>query len=272
LGTDQDRVRQYYARFGEWERLDAPEGALELRRSLALLDQRLPPSSRVLDLGGGPGRYAIELARRGHRVVLADLSPVLLETARQKIAERGMADQIESVDEVEATDLGRYPDQSFDAVVAFGPFYHLQSEDERAAAATEIHRVLRPAGLAFAAFIPRLSGIAGLIDHAASSPQQVPAGVLTSAATGGTFHNGASEGFQEGYHPTPEEIRALFESARFEVVDAVSLRSIANRLERALARLDGPRRAEVERLMEELGRHPAVLATGGHAVLVARRS
>jgi S-adenosylmethionine-dependent methyltransferase len=45
------------------------------------------PKSRILDIGGGPGRYAMWLAKHGHRVVLADLSPELLAIARTKLAE-----------------------------------------------------------------------------------------------------------------------------------------------------------------------------------------
>jgi len=40
----------------------------------ALADHLPPPPARVLDCGGGPGRYAIELARQGYEVTLFDLS------------------------------------------------------------------------------------------------------------------------------------------------------------------------------------------------------
>src|SRR5688572_22458894 len=108
--TDHDRVRAYYGAFDEYQRLESPEGKLELRRALELLDQHLAPNSRVLDLGGGPGRYALELARRGNRVVLADLSPQLLDQARARIAASDASANIESIDEVSAQDLGRYAD------------------------------------------------------------------------------------------------------------------------------------------------------------------
>ena len=273
MSTDQNRVRSYYARFLEWERLDGPEGAIELRRACAILHAALPPRSRVLDLGGGPGRYAIELARHGHDVVLADLSPALLVTARQRIAEAGrLAGQVESIDEVNATDLGRYADQSFDAVVAFGPFYHLLAVDERGSAASEIARVLRAGGLAFVAFIPRQSGIIGLVQRAAMWPEQVPPGVLRTAATTGVFRNGSASGFQEGYYPTLDEMQALFTGVGIDVIDLVSLRSIANRLESKLDRLAAPVAAEVDQLIEELGRDPTIIATGGHAVLVGSKA
>ena len=60
-----EKVRQYYESFDEWSRLDSAAGKLELVRSLALLERYLQPPGRVLDLGGGPGRYTMALARRG---------------------------------------------------------------------------------------------------------------------------------------------------------------------------------------------------------------
>ena len=44
---------------------------------------QLKPKERILDLCCGYGRHAIELARRGYRVVGYDLSPVLLRKAQE---------------------------------------------------------------------------------------------------------------------------------------------------------------------------------------------
>ncbi len=48
------------------------------------------PAARILDLGCGAGRHAIELALRGYRVTGIDISPWLLEVARQRAAEAGV--------------------------------------------------------------------------------------------------------------------------------------------------------------------------------------
>jgi S-adenosylmethionine-dependent methyltransferase len=266
MTTKLDRVRAYYAGFDEWARLDSPEGARELARTLELLTEKLAPSSHILDLGGGPGRYSIALARLGHRVVLADLAPTQLDVARQKVAEAGLA--VESYDEVNATDLGRYADDSFDAVLAFGPFYHLTSDAERRQAAREIRRVQRRGGQAFIAFVPRLSGLAGLIDRAAASPAQVLAETFRSAADSGVFSNAADTGFQEGYYPTPTEMRELFESSGFRVDDMLSLKSIANERASQVASLDPSLQGEVELVSRALCRQPEVIATSGHAMLI----
>jgi len=46
---------------------------------------------RILDLGCGTGRHAIELARRGYRVIGADLSESQLARAREKAATAGVS-------------------------------------------------------------------------------------------------------------------------------------------------------------------------------------
>ena len=46
---------------------------MEWERTLELLERWLPPApARVLDIGGGPGRYAAWLAERGYTVQLLD--------------------------------------------------------------------------------------------------------------------------------------------------------------------------------------------------------
>lgn len=269
METNLDKIRAYYASFDEWGRLDTPEGTRELAHALEILTDKLAPGARVLDLGGGPGRYAIELAKRGCRVVLADLSPELLEVARRRVTEAGLPG-VESFDAVNATDLGRYADGSFDAVIAFGPFYHLVAEAERRRAVAEIRRVLVSHGRAFIAFIPRLSGLIALIDRAATKAAQVPDAVLRTAADMGAFSNPTTSGFQEGYYPLPDEIEQLFIVSGFSIEDMLSLKSIANDRAGQLARLEPPVRAEVERLARALCRRPEIIATCGHALLVAR--
>ena len=154
----KDRVRAYYASFGEreWQRLTNPDdGAVEFALTKRLLATHLPPSGRVLDLGGGPGRYTIWLAERGYQVVLADLSPELLAIARTQIAAAGIGQQVEAIVEADACDLSRWPDASFDAVLCLGPFYHLPDP------ADLVRRLSEGNGASVPAPAPRASGDGG---------------------------------------------------------------------------------------------------------------
>jgi hypothetical protein len=146
-----------------------------------------------------------------------------------------------------------------------------QTTSERARAATEVCRVLKSGGLAFVAVVPRLAGIAGLIERAARSPEQVTPETIRCAAETGVFRNASSVGFQEGYYPVPGEIEGLLVRAGLDVLATISLRSIAHRLEKELQSLAGTTRVEAERVLASMSTLPEVVATSGHALIIARR-
>jgi hypothetical protein len=69
-------LHAYYARGEERDRLAQARGMVEFERTKQILLRRLPaPPSLVADVGGGPGRYAVWLAERGHQVEHRDLAP-----------------------------------------------------------------------------------------------------------------------------------------------------------------------------------------------------
>lgn len=126
--TDLDAaVLAYYDRNAEREhtRLERADCALEFALTTRILASHLPPGGRVLEPGGGSGRYAHWLAEHGWRVVLTDPSSELVSIAREYLT--GAGPSIERIAQADARDLSTWRDGEFDAVVALGPFYHLTS-------------------------------------------------------------------------------------------------------------------------------------------------
>jgi len=264
----------YYEQFDEWGRLDTPAGRLEFKRTLKYVLGALEADSKVLDLGGGPGRYAIALAERGHTLSLVDLSPKLIDEAKRRVAGAGMVDRVPDIAVGQAEDLSSFPKATFDAVLAFGPFYHLIEQSGRLEAASEIMRVLRPGGLAFIAFIPRASGIAGLISRAAHSPEQVTPETMERVFADGVFINPTESGFQNGYYPPTEELESLFAASGFDPVDVFSVRGLyfGYEQEAQSIRENSPGTADAfEEGFEPLFRDREVIAHCGHALLVVRK-
>ena len=99
----------------------------------------MPAGARVLDVATGTGNLALPLARRGCLVTGVDIAPNLLEQARERAAQEGLA---ATFDEGDAEALP-YPDASFDAVVTmFGAMFAPRPE----MVAAELARVLKPGG------------------------------------------------------------------------------------------------------------------------------
>ncbi|MDI3288739.1 class I SAM-dependent methyltransferase [Polyangium sp. 15x6] len=75
----------------KWDARYAAEGAPEEPSAwLMSLDGHLPREGRALDVGGGAGRNAVWLAKRGLRVTLVDISPVGLSVAEERGREAGV--------------------------------------------------------------------------------------------------------------------------------------------------------------------------------------
>src|SRR5687767_4938605 len=80
---DAADIAAYYAQGLERDRLATGTVALEFARTRVLLERYLPPPPAVVaDVGGGPGRYAMWLAKRGYQVHLIDPVPLHVEQAR----------------------------------------------------------------------------------------------------------------------------------------------------------------------------------------------
>ena len=110
-------VRNYYNNDvdWEWQRLETPYRRFEMQSTLRLVDEHFPPEGRIADIGGGPGRYTIELLRRGYRVTLVDLADRNVEFARAKLAELGL--KADAVVRSDACDLSSLATESFDLLI-----------------------------------------------------------------------------------------------------------------------------------------------------------
>ena len=130
----------------EWTRFD---DGITPPQSVAIhidhLERFIRPGDRVLDIGAGPGRFTIELARLGADVVVADLSPGQLELNRMKLAEAGLEERVLDRVVADVAHLEQFDDGSFDAAVCYGgPISYLVDRAEEGIA--ELVRVTRPGG------------------------------------------------------------------------------------------------------------------------------
>ena len=145
MGKSEDTVKRNYSPLVEyeWKRLIAdPFHRLEYETSHRFLGKYLPKKGLILDAGGGPGRYTIDLAKAGHQMVLLDPVPEHLEYASKKIDEAGVSGKVNAILEGTITNLSRYKTGTFDAVICLGgPLSHVQPASARRKAVVELVRV-----------------------------------------------------------------------------------------------------------------------------------
>jgi SAM-dependent methyltransferase len=98
----------------------------------------------VLDLGCGTGVVTIAAAARGFRVVGVDHSPEMLEIARRKVDDAGLADRVEL--EAGEADRLRFGAGEFDGVLCQGLLHHLP---ELGPCLDEVDRALKPGGFLY---------------------------------------------------------------------------------------------------------------------------
>jgi SAM-dependent methyltransferase len=109
-----------------------------------------PAAASILDAGCGTGRVAVELARRGHRLVGLDLDPGMLGAARAK------PEPVEWVlGDLVTAELG----QVFDAVVLAGNVMIFLEPGSEGAVVANLARHLAPGGLLVAGFQLRSGGL-----------------------------------------------------------------------------------------------------------------
>lgn len=208
----------------EWERLDLPLCQIEFASTLCLIDKYFPKEGRVCDIGGGPGRYAIELIRRGYAVSLLDISPVEIDLARTRLDERNLA--AEQLIVGDARDLSALSTDSFDGGLFLGPMYHITDPERRSTALRELARVLKPKGVAIIAFLNSWGLIkTGIADF----PDQFRDITTLSSMLGErTFAAESLSGFTECYWSTPDAALGQVRDAGLETITYAGAESFAN--------------------------------------------
>lgn len=261
-----DLIRGYYGQFDEWGRL--AEGnfrGLEFRTTLEYLVKHLPRKGHILDAGGGPGRYTIELARRGYDVTLLDITPKLLDIARTQIARRRVQSRVKGIDLGSVVDLSVYGPRSFDAVACLGGVLsHVTKAPDRDRAVRELVRVAKPGSPIFVSVIGRLATLPRQIDM----PRKVYQRILRTGDWGG------SHGFPPAHFFRADELVGLLERNGVRVVESVGLEGLATNRARevyALAREHpGWWKAFLE-LHGDTRTIPSVVDVSAHILVVGHR-
>jgi SAM-dependent methyltransferase len=267
----QNLVKSFYATevHYEWRRLvqDAYH-RVELMTTLRYLEKYLPVQGHILDAGGGPGRYTMELVQRGYQVTLLDLTPENVAFAGRMIQRKGLKRRAEAV-EGSITDLSRYPDGMFDAVVCTGgPVSHVVEAKQRARAIRELLRVAKPEA---PVFISVMSRLAVIIVELMLFQNEFETPVHTLIRETGDI-DGLS-GFTACHFFLPEEFRTEVEAQGAQVIEMVGLEGLGSNHRKEINKL-AKNEARWKTWLEthfQTCTHPAAVGMSEHMLAVCRK-
>jgi ubiquinone/menaquinone biosynthesis C-methylase UbiE len=250
----------------EWERLERHRTEYAVTER-ALLEYLPPPPARLLDCGGGPGRYAIALARRGYQVTLFDLSAGNLALARRNAVATGQV--LSGYEQGTASDLSRFAPNSFDALLLLGPLYHLLQDGERRQALREAYRVLKPGRPLFAAFLTRYAVARFCAAHEPLWPLQEPAMWESVLQTGVLPPRGEHASAFVAYGARPQDVPSLLSDAGFEPHVLLGVEGLVSMIEETVNGLTGPAWEFWSDLNYRLASDPSLHGAVEHLLAVA---
>lgn len=267
-----EAIAAHYASGYEADRLKQGTSQLECERSRELLGRFLPPPPAVvLDISGGPGAHACWLAARRYQVHLIDITPLHVELARQASARQPDA----PLASIEVGDARALPwgSETSDAVLLFGPLYHLTDRADRVQALREARRVLRPGGILLAAAISRFaSALDGLCRGFLKDPQF--AEIVRRDLIDGQHRNptGRPEYFMDTFFHHPDELRAEVAEAGFAATSVYGVEGPGWLLSDFDAWWDnGEYRDRLLRLARALETEPSLSGASAHVMAVVNR-
>lgn len=137
-------IEVFYNKASEETRLEKGMGIFEFERIKSLIEKYTPStSSKIIDIGGGIGKYSEWLAEKGHQVHLVE--PV---SKHIRIAEN-RANKLKNKYSVQLGESRKldFPNNFADLIILHGPLYHLQKKEDRDLTIKEAKRVLKNDGV-----------------------------------------------------------------------------------------------------------------------------
>ncbi|ACB85734.1 class I SAM-dependent methyltransferase [Natranaerobius thermophilus] len=129
--------------FIEWQGFPSDEDSLkEVEEAEGLTGIR--PGAKILDLGCGNGRHAIELAKKGYSVVGIDVAELYLEEARKRSQKEGLQIEYRLQRGSELTETDEY-----DMIFAYNHTLGFMSPEELMDHFAKIYKALKPQGVFF---------------------------------------------------------------------------------------------------------------------------
>jgi 2-polyprenyl-3-methyl-5-hydroxy-6-metoxy-1,4-benzoquinol methylase len=271
------RVKEYYSGIAKHEKVrlrQDPYHTIEFTVTNHFLQMYLPRGGVILDAGGGPGTYTIELARRGYDVILLDLTPELIRIAKRQIRAAHVQSHVKQVTEGSITDLSRFTEETFDAVLCLGgPLNHILNAGQRSRAVAELVRVTKRGSPLFISVISRLAVLRTILVESPNEIQDCKHHLEIGDYIPHVLPRRQVKEFTAAHWFLPEELRELCTNNGIDVLDMAALEGLSSHLRRETNQLAKDKRKWrmwIEILLQTCN-HPSIVGSSEHFLLVGTK-
>lgn len=266
VGNEQEKVIHYYNRVSKIYDASYESAYWKIYHRITWenIRRHLPRdmSVKILDIGGGTGLWAIKIAKTGYHVVLADISPGMLDTAQKKCSAENLLDKISFV-QADICDMKEFEPASFDFVLCQGDPISCCGKPRKAI--QEIFRVMRPGAKAICSVDNKFGAMHYLLEQNRLDELE------------NFLHTGWSTWITEAEHEqfqvkffSPDEIQELFCSAGFTVLSMMGKTVIPWR--RYPTILDNKEQLDqIVKLELSLNQEPHLLGSSAHLEFVVQK-
>lgn len=146
----EEILNEYYNNHDEESRLIKDKAhRIEYITTTKYIEKYLKSGDKILEIGAGTGRYAINYAKKGYSVDAIELVNKNLEVLKSKITDEMNINAIKG----NCLNLNMYDNDTFDITLVLGPLYHLYDEKDIKQAIEEAIRVTKKGGKIFIAYL-----------------------------------------------------------------------------------------------------------------------
>lgn len=269
----------HYNKFNEDKRLTRRHGQVEYITTMQYIHKYIEAlqgenakdtTLRILDIGAGTGRYAVELAKEGHDVTAVEYVKYNLgrlkqnaNVAKKDCQEAGKEFLLQAY-QGDARKLKRFAEDTFDLTLLFGPMYHLYSFEDKLQALTEAKRVTKPDGYILVAYLMNEYGVLTYGFKEGNAIACIEDGRLDD-----NFHCHSTEKDLYDYVRL-EDMKELRDAAGLEHVQTISADGPADYMRRELNAMSEEMFAKFIEYHLSTCERPELLGAGAHTVDILR--
>lgn len=268
-------IENYYDKSTEyeWNRLIRdPYHKLEWDTTQIFLKKHLPKKGLILDAGAGPGRYTIDLAKKGYDISLLDFSKGNVELAKIKIKEAKLNHKVKDLMQGTIVDLKRFKDNSFDGVICLGgPLSHVKEKEQQKA----INELIRVAKKNAPIFVSVMGKYAIILEAIRRWPEEVKDTTNFKNLTeyGNDYNWGSAKGKSKSYCHffTVDELENLLPKNKIKLLDIVGLEGFASVQSKEYNEIKGKTKDNWDKMHKKICNTRITADVSNHMLIIVKK-